>query len=76
MPSKVPDSSAKAFRLWHVTRLNEFVRIVAEADTLEALSSVWKRREWLYQITHNGTPIDENGFPILRLPGQDLTKRE
>jgi hypothetical protein len=23
MPSEVPDSSAKVFRLWHVTRLNE-----------------------------------------------------
>jgi hypothetical protein len=43
---------------------------------LEALSNVWKRREWRYQITHNGMPVDENGFPILQLPGQDLTEKE
>jgi hypothetical protein len=76
MPSDAPDSSVKAFRLWHVNRRNEFVRMVAEADTLEALNSVWKRREWRYQITHNGMPVDENGFPILQLPGQDLTEKE
>jgi hypothetical protein len=28
MTSDAPDSSAKAFRLWHVNRRNEFVRMV------------------------------------------------
>jgi hypothetical protein len=76
MTSDATDSPVKPFRLWHVSRRNEFVRMVAEADTLEGLKNIWRRKEWRYQITHNGTPIDESGFPILRLPGQDLTEKE
>jgi hypothetical protein len=36
-----------------------------------------RRRDWRYQVTRNGKPIDDKtGFPILRLPGQDLTLPE
>jgi hypothetical protein len=49
MPSDARDFSAKAFRLWHANRRNEFVRMVAEADTLKGrchicgfyLSTAW-----------------------------------
>jgi hypothetical protein len=76
MPPDNGDFPVRPFRLWHVNRRSEFVAVVAEADTQEALKRVWKRAEWRYQIAHDGTPIDENGFPILRLPGQDLTEKE
>jgi hypothetical protein len=52
------------------------VALVAEADSLEALNKIWKRREWRYRITCNSMPIDEKGFPILLLPDQDLTEGE
>jgi hypothetical protein len=74
----IDDSLAgKAFRLWHVDGQNEFVAVVAEADTFEAIRRVRRRPDWRYQITREGAPIDRGtGFPILRLPGQDLTKPE
>ncbi|MGA2045729.1 MAG: hypothetical protein ABSG83_20460 [Roseiarcus sp.] len=69
--------AGKPFRLWHVDGQNEFVAIVAEADTFEAIRRVRRRPDWRYQITRKGAPIDRGtGFPILRLPGQDLTKPE
>ena len=69
--------SPKAFRLWHVSADNEFVAVVAEADTFEEIRTVRRRDDWSYQITRDGMPVDlETGFPILTLPGQDLTKPE
>jgi hypothetical protein len=69
--------TGKPFRLWHVDGQNEFVAVVAEADSFEEIRKVRRRPDWRYQITRDGTTIDhETGFPILRLPGQDLTKPE
>jgi hypothetical protein len=67
---------SKPYRLWHADGRSEFVAVVAEADTLEELRRVRRRPDWRYQITHNGMPVDEHGFPILQLPDQDLTLRE
>ena len=66
---------AKDFRLWHVNPHNEFVAVVAEADSFEEIRKVRRRKDWRYQITRKGRPIDlQTGFPILRLPGEDLTE--
>jgi hypothetical protein len=73
---KTKSAVAKPYRLWHVTGPSEFVAAVAEADTLEEIQKVRRRDDWRYQLTRNGAPIDENGFPILTLPGQDLTAKE
>jgi hypothetical protein len=68
---------AKMFRLWHVQGTGEFVAFVAEADTFEEIKKVRRRSDWRYQITRNGAPIDDfNGFPLLRLPGEDLAAPE
>jgi hypothetical protein len=69
-------ATAKAYRLWRVAGQSEFVAAVAEADTFEEIKRVRRRLDWRYQITHHGAPIDEKGYPILTLPGQDLTSKE
>jgi len=75
MPNE--EEVSNLFRLWHVGGDREFVAIVAEAETLEEIRKVKRRPDWRYQITHRGTPIDEaTGYPILTLPGQDLTAKE
>ena len=67
----------KAYRLWRVDGMNEFVAVVAEADAFEEIKRVRRRADWRYQATRNGRLIDvDTGFPILTLPGQDLTLRE
>jgi len=68
--------TAKAYRLWRVARQGEFVAVVAEADTFEEIKRVRRRADWRYQMTRRGAPIDERGYPILTLPGQDLTAKE
>jgi hypothetical protein len=71
------DQTSKQYRLWHVNGQSEFVAVVAEADTFEELKTVRRRPDWRYQVTRDGMPIDdETGFPILTLPGQDLTAKE
>jgi hypothetical protein len=71
---EIEDQPSRQYRLWHVTGRNEFVAVVAEADTFEEIKKVRRRRDWRYQITRKGMPIDEKtGFPILLEPGQDLT---
>jgi hypothetical protein len=60
----------------HVETQNEFVAVVAEADSFEEIMQVRRRTDWRYQITCNGGPIDDRGFPILQEPGQDLTKKD
>jgi hypothetical protein len=68
---------AKPYRLWHVSGRSEFVAVVAEAETFDEIRKVRRRRDWRYQITCNGKPVDEKtGFPLLRLPGQDLTAQD
>jgi len=68
---------SKPFRLWHVDANNEFVAVIAEADAFDDLKKVRRRPDWRYQATRNGMPVDiETGFPILTLPGQDLTLQE
>jgi hypothetical protein len=68
---------AKPYRLWHVSGQSEFVAVVAEADTFEEIRKVRRRSDWRYQATRDGMPIDDStGFPILTLPGQDLTEKE
>jgi hypothetical protein len=65
---------SKPYRLWHVIGHSEFVAVVAEADTFEEIRKARRRPDWRYQITRDGRPIDEkNGYPLLLLPGQDLT---
>jgi hypothetical protein len=72
-----PNQTSKQYRLWHVNGQSEFVAMVAEADTFEQLKTVRRRPDWRYQVTRAGMPIDdETGFPILTLPGQDLTAKE
>jgi hypothetical protein len=71
--SRPPAHAAKSFRLWHVGAEREFVAMVAEAETFEEIKKVRRRSDWRYQITRDGMPIDEAGFPILTLPDQDLT---
>ena len=74
---KVEGAPPKLFRLWHVTGQNEFVAVVAEADTLEEIRKVRRRLDWRYQTTRNGMAIDEStGYPILQSPGQDLTAKD
>ena len=64
----------RRFRLWHVDGRNEFVAVVAEADTFEEIKKVRRRPDWRYVVTRNGTPLDaRTGYPSLRLPGEDLT---
>ena len=63
------------FRLWHVDGRNEFVAVVAEADSFEVIQKIRRRADWRYQLTCNGKPVDDRGFPILQEPGQDLTKK-
>jgi hypothetical protein len=71
------DPTPKEYRLWRVDRDSEFVAVVAEADTFEKLKAVSRRPDWRYQAMRKGRPIDEEtGFPILTLPGQDLTAKE
>ena len=68
---------AKPYRLWHVTGRSEFVAVVAEAESFEEIKKVRRRQDWRYQITCNGTPIDDKtGFPLLLSPGQDLTSQD
>jgi hypothetical protein len=68
---------SKPYRLWHVSGQNEFVAVVAQGDTFEEIKNVRRRPDWRYQATRNGKPINEKtGFPILTLPGQDLTQPE
>ena len=55
---------------------NEFIAVVAEAGSFEEIIKERRRPDGLYQITCGGQPIDNNDFPILQEPGQDLTKRE
>jgi hypothetical protein len=45
------------FRLWRVDVRNEFVAVVAEADTIDEIAAVMRRRDWRYQITCRGFPI-------------------
>ncbi len=67
----------KTFRLWHVRGTGEFVAFVAEADTFDEIKKVRRRPDWRYQITRNGAPIDDfHGFPLLRLPGEDVAAPE
>jgi hypothetical protein len=76
-PTIFPGEPSKPFRLWHVDGASEFVAVVAEADSFAEIKKVRRRRDWRYQVTHDGRPIDDRtGFPILRLPGQDLTLPE
>ena len=71
------DRRAKQYRLWRVDGQSEFVAVVAEADTSEELQAVRRRADWRYQAMRDEMPIDEEtGFPILTLPGQDLTANE
>jgi hypothetical protein len=70
------DPNALAYRLWHVGPSNEFIAVVAEAVSFEEIIKERRRADWLYQITCHGRPVDDNGFPILQEPGQDLTKKE
>jgi hypothetical protein len=75
--TKPGSEPAKPYRLWHVSGQSEFVAVVAEADTFEEIKKVRRRSDWRYQATRDGMPIDEaTGFPILTLPGQDLTDKE
>jgi hypothetical protein len=67
---------AKSFRLWHVRGRGEFIAIVAEAGTFEEIKKVRRRVDWRYQITRDGLPIDEAGFPVLSLPGEDIIPQE
>jgi len=69
-------ASAKPYRLWHVSGPNEFVAVVAAADSFDEIRQVRRRADWRYQITRDGAPVADSGFPILRLPGQDLTAQE
>lgn len=69
-------ATTKAYRLWRVAGESEFVAAVAEADTFEEIIKVRRRAGWRYQITRHGAPVDEKGYPILTLPGQDLTAKE
>jgi hypothetical protein len=66
----------QSYRLWHVGSGNEFIAAVADAGSFEDIRKVRRRSDWRYQITCDGKPIDERGFPILQEPGQDLTKKE
>lgn len=67
----------KPYRLWHVNGRSEFVAIVAEGETFQEIKKVRRRRDWRYQITRDGKPIDEKtGFPLLLSPGQDLTAQD
>jgi hypothetical protein len=66
----------KAYRLWHVGLQNEFIAIVAEGGSFAEIIQVRRRSDWRYQITCDGKPVDDKGFPILQEPGQDLTKKE
>jgi hypothetical protein len=75
MTSDDLNATPKTYRLWHVDGNNEFVAVVAEADSFEEIRKVRRRADWRYQITCDGNPIDDNGFPILQEPGQDLTKQ-
>jgi hypothetical protein len=76
MTSKDDGPNAPSYRLWHVGPSNEFIAVVAEAGSFEEIIKERRRPDWLYQITCGGRPIDDNGFPILQEPGQDLTKKE
>jgi hypothetical protein len=68
------NSVPKTYRLWHVEGENEFVAVVAEANSFEDIQKERRRVDWRYQITCDGRPIDDRGFPILQQPGQDLTR--
>lgn len=56
---------AMRFRLWRVDTRNDHVAIVAEADTLEEITSVRRRSDWRYQITCNGFPLCEQSDALL-----------
>ena len=74
---KTDSAGGKPYRLWHVTGRSEFVAVVAEAETFQEIKKVRRRQDWRYQITRDGTPIDERtGFPLLLSPGQDLTSQD
>jgi hypothetical protein len=74
---ELPHELSKPYRLWRVNGNNEFVSIIAEADAFEELKRVRRRPNWRYQATRKGMPVNiETGFPILTLPGQDLTLQE
>jgi hypothetical protein len=67
-------ATTKPFVLWHVGSPYEFVAAVAEADTFDEISSVRRRPDWRYQITHNGKPVSGRlALPLATALGQDLT---
>jgi hypothetical protein len=70
------DAVPKPYRLWRVEAENEFAGVVAEADSFGEIIKVRRRPDLRYQITCDGRPIDDKGFPILQQPGQGLTQKD
>jgi hypothetical protein len=51
---KIEGQPTKAYRLYRINQYGEIVSVVAEADTLEEIDALHKRRQdWRYVIHHN-----------------------
>ena len=49
-----------SFRLWRIGLGNEYIAIVAEADTIDEIVSVKRRADWRYQITCRGFAVHDD----------------
>jgi hypothetical protein len=51
---KIEGQPTKNYRLYRINQYGEIVSVVAEADTLEEIDALRKRRQdWRYIIHHN-----------------------
>jgi hypothetical protein len=73
----IADATPKKYRLWRVGRENEFVAVVAEANTFEEWKAISPRPEWHYQANpERSANRREIRLPPSQVARQDLTAKE
>jgi hypothetical protein len=65
------------FRLWRVDARDQYITVVAEADTIEEIISIQRRPDWRFQITCYGFPLYEQSDALLaQFPRPKIVFRE
>ena len=57
---KIEGQRSKPYELWRVDSKKERLERLASADTLEELSKIKRRLDWLYEIYHEGRAIGKS----------------